>query len=146
MPALLRDTQDMTPEPAHLDDHRILIPAPRGRVWQATVDSVGRVLRRGRPIGWALGADPPNGFAVTAEEPHQRLDLSGRHRFATYLLRFELTTPPEKDGSTLLVARSYADFHGLLGRAYRTALLRTGGHIFGVRLILRTVKASSGTR
>lgn len=133
----------MTPEPAHLDDHHILIPAPRVRVWPALLDYKERLLRRGRPIAWVLGTSPPSGFGVISEEPHDRLDLSGQHRFATYLLRFELTTPPDRDGSTLLLARSYADFHGLSGRAYRAALLMSGGHAAGVRLILRGVKASA---
>lgn len=136
----------MTPEPAHLDDQRILISASRDRVWQAMLDCVEKILRRGRPLAWILGANPPIGFAVTAEEPQQRLDLSGRHRFATYLLRFELTSPHDQDGSTLLLARSYADFHGLSGHAYRTALLRSGGHVGAVRLMLHTVKASATTR
>lgn len=136
----------MPPEPAHLDDHRVLIPAPRDRVWQAALDHVDRLLRRGRPIAWLLGADPPNGFAVTAQEPHEQLDLSGRHRFATYLLRLEFTSPPDQEGSTLLVARSYADFHGLPGRAYRTALLRTGGHVAAVRLMLHALEQSATTR
>lgn len=133
----------MTSEPTHLDDHQILIPVSQDRVWQAMLDYINKLLRRGRPIAWILGASPPNGFAVTAEEPHHRLDLSGRHRFATYRLRFELTVPPDRGGSTLLLARSYADFHGLSGRAYRTALLMSGGHVGGVRLMLRMVRASA---
>ncbi|MEB3367773.1 SRPBCC family protein [Saccharopolyspora mangrovi] len=136
----------MTPEPAHIDDHQILIPASRDLVWQALLGRANTILRRGRPLALVLGANPPNGFAVTAEVPHHRLDLSGRHRFATYLLRFELTTPPDRDGSTLLVARSYADFHGVTGRAYRTALLASRGHVGAVQLILRSVKASATTR
>lgn len=133
----------MPPEPAHLDDHYILIPVPRERVWQALLDRIDKFLRRGRPIAWMLGTRPANGFAVTVEEPHHRLDLSGQHRFATYLLRFELTNPPDRDGSTLLLARSYADFHGLPGRSYRTALLRSGGHLGAVRLMLHAVRAAS---
>ncbi|TDC92646.1 hypothetical protein E1161_13110 [Saccharopolyspora aridisoli] len=136
----------MTSEPAHLDDHHVLIAASRDRVWQAVLDHAEKIRRRGRPIAWILGANPPNGFVVTAEEPGHRLDLSGRHRYATYLLRFELTASPEQGESTLLVARSYADFQGLTGRAYRAALLTSGGHVGAVRLILHAVRASATTR
>jgi hypothetical protein len=136
----------MTQEPAHLDDHQVLIHESRDRVWQAVLEQSEKILLRGKPIAWILGANPPNGFAVTAEESHHRLDLAGRHRFATYLLRFELTAPPEQDGSTVLVARSYANFHGLTGRAYRAALLTSGGHVAAVRLMLRAVRTAATTR
>ncbi|TDD86916.1 hypothetical protein E1202_17685 [Saccharopolyspora karakumensis] len=136
----------MTQEPVHLDDHHVLIHASRGQVWQAVLDQSEKILSRGKPIAWILGANPPNGFAVTAEEPHRRLDLSGRHRLATYLLRFELADPPEQEGSTVLVARSYADFHGLIGRGYRAALLASGGHVAAVRLMLRAVRTAATKR
>ena len=49
--------------------------------------------------------------------PHTRLELRGRHRFARYVLVFHL----DETGAdtTHLRARTYAEFPGLRGRAYR---------------------------
>lgn len=122
----------------HIDDHEVRIDAP--------VDAVFDVLRRyagslgtteGHPVARLLGTDPPSGLAVAEEEPGRLVRLTGRHRFARYQLLFELD---EVDGGTVLRARSYGEFPGLHGRAYRAAVIGTRAHVVVTRHILRSIR------
>jgi hypothetical protein len=132
------------PEPSdgglpHIDDHEVRIDAP--------VDVVFAVLRRyvgslgaskGGFVAWLLGTDPPSGFGVAEEVPDRLVRLAGRHRFSRYQLVFELDAV---DGGTVLRARSYAEFPGLHGRAYRAAVIGTRLHVLATRHILRSIRS-----
>ena len=123
----------------HLDDHEVRISASPEVVFEATRQYVDDLLARveGGPLPLLLGTDPPPGFAVAEEVPGRLLGLDGRHRFSRYRLVFEV----EPDGrGTVLRARSYAEFPGLHGRAYRAAVIGTRGHVLATRHMLRTIR------
>jgi hypothetical protein len=65
------------------------------------------------------------------------LALSGRHRFSSYELRFELV--PEHPGSVVIHATTRAIFPGLHGQIYRTLVIGTGGHRIAVRRMLTSI-------
>ncbi len=77
------------------------------------------------------------GFTVERSLRPSSLELSGRHRFSRYALVFELDETGE-DGCRLR-ARTYAEFPGLAGRAYRTLVIGSGGHRLVVRRLLRDI-------
>lgn len=122
----------------HIDDHELRI--------DASVDVVYPVLREyvdgiGAKEAWflarVLGTEPPSGFEVAEEVPDRLVRLVGRHRFSRYQLLFELD---DVAGGTVLRARSYGEFRGLHGRAYRAAVIGTRGHVLATRFMLRQVR------
>jgi hypothetical protein len=127
----------------YIDEHRTTIAAPRDVVWTALCRyadaSIG--LPAGNPLARLLGAVPASGFAVTESHPPQHLGLGGRHRFSRYLLTFDLTDL--QDGGTGVSARSYAEFPGLPGLAYRTLVIGSRGHVLAVRRMLRGIRRQS---
>ncbi|MCC3765089.1 hypothetical protein K3N28_18680 [Glycomyces sp. TRM65418] len=130
--------------PPFVDEHRALIAAPRERVWEA-VRAYGEALARDRggPLPLLLGTEPRAGFAVSRREPRRCLDLEGRHRFSRYRLTFELRDGA--GGATEVVARTFAEFPGRRGRAYRALVIGSGGHAVAVRGMLRSIGKSSRT-
>ena len=76
---------------------------------------------------------PPSGFEVVTSDPPREVVLGGRHRFSTYRLVFRIE--PDREASRLH-AVTYADFPGLHGRAYRTALMVSRGHRRAVQQML----------
>ncbi len=68
----------------------------------------------------------------------ERLTLVGRHRFARYLLTFELTDVSQR--STQLRAQSYAAFPGVRGRVYRTLVVGSRAHVVATNHVLRSVR------
>jgi hypothetical protein len=84
-----------------------------------------------------LGTDPRAGFAVAASVPGERLELAGRHRFSRYVLEFSLRDGAE--GTTRLAARSFAEFPGIHGRAYRALVIGTRLHVLATRGMLRAI-------
>ncbi|GAA3940717.1 hypothetical protein [Actinoplanes auranticolor] len=127
----------------YLDEHTVVIAAPRDAVWVALCRyadaSIG--VSAGHPLAKLLGTDPAPGFAVTASRPGQHLGLGGRHRFSRYLLTFDLTELP--DGRTRVSARSYGEFPGLPGLIYRTLVVGSRGHVLAVRHMLRGIRRQS---
>ena len=123
----------------HIDDHEVRIDAPVAVVFPVLRRYVDGLLStsEGHPIARLLGTDPPSGFAVAEEVPGRLLRLAGRHRFARYQLVFELDEVPE---GTVLRARSYGEFPGLHGRAYRAAVIGTRGHVLATRHLLKQVR------
>jgi hypothetical protein len=137
----------------YIDEHARAIGATRERAWAALIATM-RGLDRAVPAAvagpWGLEparaqgdwrttpqpGDSLPGFAVERSQPPRELALRGRHRFSRYALVFEL------DGDAtgcMLRARSYAEFPGLKGRAYRALVIGSGGHRVMVRRLLRDV-------
>lgn len=124
----------------YVDEHAIEIAVPRDQAWiklrgylaDSLLASDGGALRR------LLGTEPPAGFEITAATPPRRLELRGRHRYARYMLAFELTEIAE--GTTRLHARTFADFPGVRGRIYRAIVIGTGLHIAATQRILRSIR------
>ncbi len=83
------------------------------------------------------GSTVPGFIVVRVVEPAV-LALQGEHRFSRYGLIFGLE--PTKDENTLLRAESRAEFPGLKGRAYKTLVIGTRGHVLAVNRILRAVR------
>lgn len=97
-------------------------------------------------MAWLLDTSPPTGFAVAGKVPLERVEMAGRHRFSTYTLVFELQdagAATDVAPGTTVVARSYAAFPGLHGRAYRRMLLLTGAHVRAIRRMLREIERLS---
>ena len=68
----------------------------------------------------------------------ERLTLVRRHRFARYMLTFELADVTER--STQVRAQSYAAFPGVRGRVYRTLVIGTRAHVVATNHVLRSVR------
>ena len=126
-----------------VDEHSILIPASRDHVWRVlrrhVVSSLGVAERS--PGARMLGTQPRAGFEVEREIPGEELDLAGRHRFSRYRLVFELVHAAENE--TQLSARTYAEFPGLRGRAYRALVIGTRLHVLATNQILRSVRRAA---
>lgn len=88
----------------------------------------------GQPLD--LNATVP-GFRVDVSMPPERVELTGSHRFSRYRLVFALT---KKGGETVLSARTYASFPGLLGFAYQGLVIRSGAHRMMTRRLLVSVR------
>ena len=142
------------PEPPYIDEHFSEIAAPPAEVWPELWPVIGgamgsSALRRrfaaivgtrdradGSPVDLKVGA-AISGFRVTDLVEPRLLDLEGEHRFSRYKLTLRLR--PSGAG-TRLSAETRADFPGLKGQLYKTAVIRTRLHVLATRSILRTVK------
>jgi hypothetical protein len=140
-----------------IDEHEVVVDAPPDEVWAALVSTFTRLTTR---VGWrvygqavrcqpdsasgvpdVVGAAVP-GFRVVASVPPSEWALEGRHQFSRYALTFRIT--PLEGERSLLRAESSAVFPGLHGRVYRALVIGTGGHVVGVRSILRSIKVEAG--
>lgn len=137
----------------YIDEHAREIGATREQAWAAliaTVRGLGRTVPAALAGPWGLeparlqgdwstspqAGDCLPGFAVERAIPPRELALRGRHRFSRYALVFELD---EAGAGCTLRARSYAEFPGLKGRAYRALVIGSGGHRAMVRRMLRDI-------
>ena len=142
----------------YIDEHSTTIFATPDRVWAALMATWRAPARRfpdalARPWGlepsraqgdWRVSPRPGDsvpGFSVVRCEPARLLQLRGRHRFSSYALEFELTETD--DGRCRLSARSWAEFPGLAGRAYRALVIGSGGHRVLVGRMLRGIGSRS---
>ncbi|MFY1615795.1 hypothetical protein [Micromonospora sp. WMMD736] len=142
---------DSLPE---VDEHAVVIAAEPQDVWphllhvvQETFDgpavsAYARLVRAADPVAsgprpLAEGSTLP-GFHVATAHPARELTLRGSHRFSTYALTFRVD--PVEPGRTRLRAQTRAVFPGLAGGLYRQLLLRSGGHVLGVRRMLASVR------
>jgi hypothetical protein len=128
----------------YVDTHRVRITVARDRVWTAvreSADSIGIGPRN--PLALVLGTEPRSGFEIAHEVPPRQLGLAGRHRFARYLLVFDLAEAG--DGETLLSAHTYSDFRGPHGQVYRALVIGTRLHVVATRSILRSIRHRSST-
>jgi hypothetical protein len=133
--------------PPFVDEHRVVAGAPVDAVWASVVRHFTAPRPRGRAdlLGAVLGAQPRGdgtmpGFGVAEEAPPRRLRLAGRHRFSRYALELLVTPGP---GGTELSARTYAEFPGLHGAAYRALVIRSGVHAVVTRRLLRRLAAGA---
>ena len=85
----------------------------------------------------SVGASVP-GFRVTRCLIPTEWTLEGAHLFSRYSLAFRIT--PLDSDHCRVSAESSAEFPGLHGLAYRAIVIGTGGHVIGVRGILRRIK------
>jgi hypothetical protein len=111
----------------YVDEHAVDVREPRDAMWTA-VEQYATSLGFGRhnPLAVVLGTQPRAGFRVAESVPGERLALEGQHHFSRYRLVFELG--PSTAGSIKLSAKSYAEFPGLRGRAYRALVIGSHGH------------------
>ncbi|MFF2014260.1 hypothetical protein ACFVWY_35115 [Streptomyces sp. NPDC058195] len=136
-----------------VDEHRVLVAADAGQVWQTLAETVGRKrgggseayarLVRAEP---ATASGPPlelgstlPGMRVVESVPGRRAALTGRHFLSRYTLTVALE--PELDGpGTVLTAGTYAVFPGPLGFVYRLLVIESGAHEKVVRRLLARVR------
>ena len=132
-----------------IDDHEVAIDAPVDEAWRSLLDLLdhlgsGASAVYARAVGCsdttasgprplAEGSTIP-GFHVVRCAPHQGLHLEGRHRFSRYALTFRLAM--ERPDRTRVSAETRAEFPGVLGQAYRTAVIGTGAHSVLMRRLL----------
>jgi hypothetical protein len=125
----------------YVDEHAISIAAPRELVWSVLQHYASTSLRIPQGPARLLGTEPPAGFEVAESAPTQSLTLVGRHRFSRYMLAFDLTDGGE--GATQLRARTYAQFPGLRGQAYRALVIGTHAHVVATKHLLRKIRRRS---
>ena len=133
-------------DPPYVDEHDIVVAAPRDRVWAALESYVDGVLGGdGSVLTRVLGCSPPSGFGVDSRVEGERLELAGRHRFSRYRLVFGLAE--DASGSTRLSAATYAAFPGPHGAAYRLMVVGSRAHVLATRRMLASVAArATGSR
>jgi hypothetical protein len=122
-----------------IDEHALDVRAARDEVWSRLERFAQRsLLSGGGPFHRLLGTQPRPGFEVASSLPGERLELAGRHRFSRYALEFSLRDG-DAPGVTRLAARSFAEFPGLHGRAYRVLVIGTRLHVLATRGMLRAI-------
>ncbi len=138
----------------HVDEHGILVLAPREQVWPALLAVASRsfsrsaAARAARALGCShtevtgpidrIGSTIP-GFIVARVIEPAALAFEGQHRFSRYGLIFSLE--PTRDERTLLRAETRAEFPGPKGKAYRALVIGGRGHVLVVNRLLRAVKS-----
>jgi hypothetical protein len=127
----------------YVDEHRLVVAAPRGQVWTGLRHYVDAFLADAERslLARLLDTHPRAGFEVASAVAGSRLDLTGRHRFSRYRLVFELADAAGEQ--TLLTARTYAAFPGLHGRVYRSLVIGTRAHVVATNHILRGVRRAT---
>ncbi len=143
----------------YIDVHEVVVDADADAAWRAAV-RVAQGSLGGADHAWLahlLGVEPPTasgtwspdpepgaalpGFAVEASRPGELLSLCGRHRFSRYRLDFEVADAgPDR---SYVRARTWAEFPGVAGAAYRALVIGSGGHRMVVRRMLRGIAAAA---
>jgi hypothetical protein len=138
----------------HVDEHSVEIDAEPQATWDALLPVVhgsfgdAASSRIARLLGCEQterGGDPEHpgatvpGFVVARAIKPTLYALLGAHRFSRYALVFRIDPIDEGDRSRLR-AETRAEFPGTKGRAYRTLVIGTRGHVLVVRRLLRAVK------
>lgn len=123
-----------------VDDQSVEVARPVEAVWEsvrawADRPARGLVRRYARLVGVTTSGDRL--FDVDRAEEPVLLVLVGAHRFARY--RLTLTLVGTGAARTRLTASTHAAFPGVLGSAYRTAVIRTGAHAVVTRGLLRRI-------
>ena len=141
-----------------IDEHGVLVLAPRDIVWEALMETLRGFSSRGRERGAELlgcaetmtlgaperiGSTMP-GFVVTRVVKPAVIALAGQHRFSRYGLVFILESTD--DDRTLLRAETRAVFPGVTGRIYRALVIGTRGHVLAVHSMLRATRRRAERR
>jgi hypothetical protein len=136
-----------------IDEHETRIDAPAQAVWDALLPTVAGSFggRASGAIARALGCAETEstgdlshpggtmpGFVVARVVPPVLLALLGAHRFSRYALVFRIDAMVDR--TSRLRAETRAEFPGAKGRAYRTLVIGTRGHVLVVRRLLRAIK------
>jgi hypothetical protein len=134
----------------YIDEFATRVDGPAERTWEAVTRVLRGELKGAGPLVRVLGAKPDRrsgdwdgdvsgatlpGFAVAEADRPRRLELRGRHRFASYSLVFLI------DGTSVR-AQTYAAFPGVKGRAYRALVIGSGAHGVVTRRLLRRIAAT----
>ncbi|MBO9522575.1 MAG: hypothetical protein J7518_13640 [Nocardioidaceae bacterium] len=133
-----------SPALPYVDEHTVLVDASAAATWCATAAFFDRRLgpfagRYAKLVG-VRGERP---FEVDRADPPGYLGLVGEHRFSRYELVF--LVEETGDGRARLTARSSAEFPGVLGKAYRAAVIGTRFHVLAVETMLRRIARSAAT-
>jgi hypothetical protein len=84
-----------------------------------------------------VGAEDVGAFHVARSERPTLVVLGGSHRFS----RYELVCRIEpSEGGSVVRFETWAEFPGLGGKLYRAAVIGTGGHRIGMRLLLGSLR------
>lgn len=142
-----------------VDEHETVVAATIEETWAALVAVAGgftsgrlsgriagvlgceQTTRRGEP--GQIGSTAP-GFVVARSVRPSVLALMGKHRFSRYALVFRLSESPA--GPVRVSAETRAEFPGLAGRIYRTAVIGTRGHVLATNIVLRAVRLRAERR
>jgi hypothetical protein len=139
-----------------IDEQSVTVEATPTAAWDAVLRTLGSAFGRrhahriaavlgcapATTVDWdvpALGSAVPGFRIVSADRPHL-LVVAGRHRFSRYGIVFRCE--PAGKG-TRCRAESRAEFPGSAGRAYRAAVVGTGGHALAVHSLLRQVRSAA---
>ena len=145
------------PDLSFVDEHDVMMDVPAEVVWESLVQQVSGLFgghlapRYARAVGCVdqtIGGPRPlaegstlPGFHVETFTSPSELILAGRHRFSTYVLRFQVEAlSPTR---SRLHAETRAAFPGVAGSIYRLAVIGSGGHTVAVRRILTQVKRAT---
>ncbi|MGI8579868.1 MAG: hypothetical protein ACR2K9_04890 [Solirubrobacteraceae bacterium] len=134
---------DTSRELPFIDEHSREVAASAEAAW----DAVNHVVRRSfsgpakSAVARALGCTETElvGFRIAVARPPEILALQGRHRFSSYELNFRIESlGPDQ---SRVKAETRAAFPGLAGRAYKTAVIGTRGHVVAVNSLLGAIAA-----
>lgn len=127
-----------SPALPYVDEHTVLVDATPAATWCATaayfdarLGSVASAYAR------LVGVRDGKPFVVDRADPPWLLGLVGEHRFSRYELVFLIEETD--DGRSRLTARTAAEFPGLLGKAYRAAVIGSRFHVLAVEAMLRRI-------
>jgi hypothetical protein len=136
-----------------VDEHSIEIRAREDDVWEALLRVIpgsfggGPSSRTARALGCAeteargevgtIGSTLP-GFVVARSVRPATLALEGNHRYSRYALIFCIDRLG--NGRSRLRAETRAEFPGRKGRAYRTLVIGSRGHVLVVKRMLSSVR------
>jgi hypothetical protein len=87
-------------------------------------------------VAAAGGDGGPSAFRIVRSAAPSALVLRGEHRFARYELAFRI----DGEAESTVRADTRAAFPGALGRAYRAAVIGSGGHRIAVGRLLSAIK------
>jgi len=139
-----------------IDEHEISVNTSAAVAWAAAVAVFGRTTSTPawRAFARAIRCQPDHaagvaetggatvpGFRVVRSDPPTEWALEGEHLFSHYALTFRVT--PVDAERCRIAAQSSAAFPGIHGTVYRALVIGTGGHLIGVRGLLRSMKAAA---
>jgi hypothetical protein len=150
---------EVAPVLPRIDEHRISVDVSADKAWPFVIAVFERLTTRPawRTLAMALRCKPDHatgspdtigasvpGFRVMRCVAPTEWRLEGEHLFSLYSLTFRIT--PLDSDHCRVSAETSAVFPGPHGAAYRALVIGTGGHVIGVRRILRRIKIEAEVR